>query len=179
MDFKYIHLKTIDSTNEYAKKHYQVDSLPLLIHADEQTHGKGQMGKSFYSPPGKGLYMSLVLNFEQDIERLQTLNLEIGHVLSDLLNQLFKIKTKAVYPNDVMIQERKLAGILTEGIYNIKTKTYDCIVIGLGLNILESPHPDLNAIKISLAEVTKQKIEQEKLMLQIATAIYRHLKEIS
>lgn len=179
MDFKTVHLETIDSTNEYAKKNYHKYPLPLLISADTQTNGKGQFGKSFFSPEGSGIYMSLVIDIDISIERLQSLNIKIGLMLSDLLNKKYNIHSIAVYPNDIYISNRKLAGILTEGIYNMNRNSYDCIIIGIGLNLFKSHHEKLSNIKIALEEVTKIKINQEKLKHEIAEKILIQLKEIT
>lgn len=180
MDFKLIHLPSVDSSNEYAKKHHQEIEKPFIVSTNTQTKGKGQFGKSFYSPKNKGIYMSLVLDFNINFERLKTLNIEIGNVLSDFINMKYDLRTRAVYPNDIYVDDKKLAGILTEGIFNMKTKTYDCIVIGIGLNLFKTEVPeDLKNHIITLDTITTKSIHKEKLIIEIAGCIYQTLKESS
>lgn len=180
MDFKLIHLPSVDSSNEYAKIMHQEIKKPFIVSVDTQTKGKGQFGKSFYSPKNKGVYMSLVLDFDINFEKLKTLNIQVGTVLSDFINSKYDVQTRAVYPNDVYFSGKKLAGILTEGIFNMKTKTYDCIVIGIGLNLFKTKVPDdLKDHIITLDSITTKTIHKETLIQEIARCIYQTLKESS
>lgn len=176
MDFNLIHLKTVDSTNDYAKRNHKDLKTPFLIISDTQTAGRGTFGKKFYSPQDKGLYMTLVLKSDISIMALQDLNMELGHLISDYLNLVYKIESKAVYPNDIMVENRKLVGILSEA--TLKNSHYEFIYIGIGINIFKANYPeDIKDIAISLDALSNKKIKPVSLAKDLALEILRMLKK--
>ncbi len=181
MDFKHIHFESLDSTNDKAKSMVQTEPCPFVISANTQTKGKGQRGKSFHSPKDKGLYFSCVVDVPLKIKELQTLNLTIGEIVSKTVNELYNIQSHSVYPNDVYVKDQKLAGILTEGIYNTQKGFYDFVIIGVGLNVLKDHHkpPFIQDIAISLEDITHQQIDQNILLNHLVINILKSIQRIS
>ena len=105
------------STNEDAK-HYLLDqSSALSIHLSEhQIAGKGRNGKKWVSPKGKNIYLSLGWKSPLQYSELDGLSLSVGTVLATVLNRHTNNDIKIKWPNDLMIGEKKICGILIETI---------------------------------------------------------------
>ena len=100
--------KELDSTNEFAKTLKDADEGTLVI-ADRQTQGKGRIGRKWYSPEG-GLWFSIILKPE---DKTLPLQMVIGVAICDALKTL-GINANLKWPNDVLIDTKKVAGILAE-----------------------------------------------------------------
>ncbi len=174
MDFKLIHFKSITSTNDYAKKIQNIKD-PLLILSDTQTQGRGRFNKQFYSPLNKGLYMSLVFKPLITIDSLQNMNIALGQKISQYLNRSYSIQSRAVYPNDIYIKEKKLAGILTEGVLN--ASNYEKVIVGFGLNLIQDCNFVENQAIIALDQVSSMEIDKVNLAQNIAQIIWECIHE--
>jgi BirA family biotin operon repressor/biotin-[acetyl-CoA-carboxylase] ligase len=117
--------------------------------ADTQTLGRGRLGRSWHSPPGDNLYLSLVLRPRTPSERLAPLSLALGVAVARVVDSmLLEPRARLKWPNDVLVDSRKVAGILVE----VSTTGADTTVIaGVGLNV-RSEHfpPELSATATSL-----------------------------
>ena len=113
----------------------------IVIVADEQTAGRGRLGRAWSSPPGAGLYLSIILRPPIDDERriLSLVTLAAGVGVRDAIGAVAGLTTELKWPNDVMVGGRKLAGILAEG-SSLGTSD-QVIVVGVGINLLRSSHP--------------------------------------
>ncbi len=117
---------SIDSTNTYALN-WQDAPHGALVWADSQTAGRGRLGRSWSSPPGVGLYFSLVLrDLEPDTKA--RLSLLVGLSVAEALEELSGLRMQIKWPNDVLARGHKIGGVLCEG-------TSDRIVAGVGLNL--------------------------------------------
>ena len=127
---------TIDSTNEYLKN-FVNGKQPMVCTADYQSAGKGRIGKSWYSPAGKNIYLSFLLpNYSADLSL--PVSLVVATSLIEVLAQQLQAKAdldllKIKWPNDIMFDEKKLAGILVE-LLPRKEGGYD-LLVGFGLNV--------------------------------------------
>ena len=131
-----IYLDSVDSTNNYAKKH----QLPhgTLIAANEQTAGRGRYGHSFESPAGTGLYMSLVLRPEIEISKFQMITIADAVAVCLAIEDLYgdsKGRIKIKWVNDVFFNSKKITGILTEAVSNIESGEIESVVTGIGVNV--------------------------------------------
>ena len=106
-----------------------------LLTAEEQTAGKGRTGKSFFSPRGTGIYMSILLHpaFSAANAKLITTcaAVAICHALKTVSDKEPSIK----WVNDIFIGEKKVCGILTEGSYDLESDTLSKAVLGIGINL--------------------------------------------
>ena len=130
---------TIDSTNTYAKKlAAEGASHGTVVIANHQTGGRGRMGRSFHSPAGTGLYMSVILRPQCAPDALMHLTCATAVAACDAIENAVGIRPGIKWTNDLVFQGRKLAGILTElGLSS--TGTVDYAVIGIGINCTQQP----------------------------------------
>ena len=122
-----------DSTNEQALlKVKQGSVLPLACFAEEQTQGRGRRGKVWVSPAGGSIYMSLAWKFDLPVNALGCLSLAMGVAVARVLKNLGLQQVGLKWPNDVLLDDKKIAGILIET-SKITAKSTTA-VIGIGLN---------------------------------------------
>lgn len=134
-DIAVIQLETVASTNTFAKENILNLNLPALVIAEKQTAGRGRQGKSFFSPEGTGLYMTLV--FPSPINNSLLTPAAAVAVCSAL--EKFGIQPKIKWVNDVFVNGLKACGILTECFFS-SGKPY--IALGIGINLTTSEFPD-------------------------------------
>mgnify|MGYP001288733886 CR=1 FL=1 len=134
IDFRLFHFTEIDSTNNEAKRNIFQYPHGSVVYADAQTAGKGRLNRTWMSPPNKNLYLSLILKeadvgYENLNSYVQIAALAIWKTLIDLGIAKALIK----WPNDVLVDESKIAGILCESV--MKKGKIEALIIGIGLNI--------------------------------------------
>jgi len=128
----------VDSTNNIIKKMADDNAKEgLVVIANHQTAGKGRLGRSFYSPDEKGIYMSVL--FRPDISFDKSILLTTVAALSvcKAIKEVLCLGTKIKWVNDVLIDNKKVCGILTEGKVSANSEKMDYIVMGIGINIEE------------------------------------------
>lgn len=125
-----------DSTNSQLMKKLQ-DGQPLqkgsVLVAEAQTAGRGRRGNPWFSPFGSNLYFSMYWQLEQGIQAAMGLSLVIGIAVAEVLESQYRLPVKLKWPNDIYLQQKKLAGILIE--LAGQSHAQCDLVIGLGLNI--------------------------------------------
>ena len=141
-------LESVDSTNDYAKKKAKELVDGSVIISLEQVKGKGRRGRSFHSGKGDGIYLSIILKPGFEPAKAPFITSIAGAALVNTFNK-FNIQTKVKWPNDVLINGKKVAGILTEMSADMEFIEY--IVLGVGINVsgLEFPS-ELKNIATSL-----------------------------
>lgn len=129
------HLEEIDSTNEEALRWAASETLPegALVVADSQTAGRGRWGREWLSRPGSSLLMSLVLKPTWTGERLGMLTLACGLATARALEGAEVDGVGIKWPNDVLIDGKKVAGILVES--RLRSGHDHLAVVGIGVNI--------------------------------------------
>jgi len=127
-------IPVIDSTNQYLLD--RMDKLPsgYACIAEYQQAGRGRRGRKWFSPFGSNLYMSMYWRLEQGPAAAMGLSLVIGIIMAEVIQSLGAQNVRVKWPNDLYLNDRKLAGILVE----LTGKTGDAaqIVIGAGVNLL-------------------------------------------
>ncbi len=153
----------LESTNSEAERLARVgESAGTVVVAAEQTAGKGRYRRRWNSPPGLGLWFSVILRPEIEIKYLNLINLTTALAVCDFCNRIIqrssaaqKIPIKLKWPNDIMFDQRKLCGILLES--GIKNSTLEYVVVGIGLNVNHRPEDfpeELRERAVSLRELT-------------------------
>lgn len=132
--------KTIDSTNTYAKKLLeQADNICSLnknvIIAESQTAGRGRLGRKFYSPAQTGIYLSIIYVPDEKITNPAKITAFSAVALKRVIERLYKVNPKIKWINDLYLNGKKIAGILTEGFVNYTSGTIDAAIIGIGVNV--------------------------------------------
>lgn len=129
------HLERIGSTNDEARRQALLGAAHgTVVHADEQTAGRGRRERAWYSPPGN-LYMSALLRLDAAASRLPELSFVTALAVADTVDALLPRQTRATlkWPNDVLVNGGKIAGILLEN-------ADSAVIVGVGLNVLFAPH---------------------------------------
>lgn len=136
-------LQTVDSTNSAAKA-AALNGMPhgTIIAADGQTSGRGRLGKSFYSPPQTGLYMSVILKPDIPLSDSTLLTAAAACAVTDSILQLCGVQARIKWVNDIFCSDRKVCGILTEAISDFESGTAETVIVGIGLNISTEDFPD-------------------------------------
>jgi BirA family biotin operon repressor/biotin-[acetyl-CoA-carboxylase] ligase len=127
-------LETVDSTNNYLKQMaYEGAPEGTVVLADEQTAGRGRLGRSFLSSPGKGIWMSLLLRPELHPSQVHSLTLAASVAVARVLEPLNIPGCGIKWPNDILIGGKKVCGILTE--MSAEMDRVAWVIIGIGLNV--------------------------------------------
>ena len=128
------HHDTIGSTSDEARR-LAAEGAPhgTVVHADEQTAGRGRMAHAWFSPPGN-LYVSILLRTGQSPARTSELSFLTALAVADTVEALLPRQTRVMlkWPNDVLVSGAKIAGILLE-------QVDDATIMGIGVNVLEAP----------------------------------------
>jgi len=134
------HFSTVDSTNTLAvQMAAQGACHGTVIHADQQSGGRGRGGREFFSPAG-GLYFSLIIKPELEIHDLPLITLAAGVGLCNGIRQATGAHVQLKWPNDMYSNDRKLAGILTESGPIKSGASPEFLVIGVGINVNTDPN---------------------------------------
>ena len=129
------YFECIDSTNTYAKKMaMQGAAEGTVIIAGHQTGGRGRLGRTFSSPAGMGIYLSVILRPDCLPEELMHLTCASAVAASDAVGRVFSSMPGIKWTNDLVLGKRKLGGILTELSVNPTTRKVDWAVVGIGIN---------------------------------------------
>ena len=130
-----LHFETIDSTNDYAKKIGNELRDGSVIISEEQTKGKGRLGRVWESKAGEGIWMSIILKPNIIPNKAPFITLIAGASIVKALN-ILGVDAKIKWPNDITINNKKLSGILTELSAEIERVNY--IVVGIGMNVKDT-----------------------------------------
>lgn len=174
-----IKLDAIDSTNDYLKQ-LSRESSPenyTIVMAEEQTKGKGQMGAKWFSEKGKNLTMSiLVRDLTLDNKNIFDLNIVVALVLLCVLEN-YKIPNLSIkWPNDIMSDSKKVAGILIEN--SFKSDKVAHAIIGVGLNLNQTDFRDLPQAT-SLACITGEQYDKEEIALELRKSLEEYLHALA
>lgn len=165
-------LPIIDSTNQYLLERIgQLTSGDCCV-AEFQSKARGRRGRKWFSPFGSNLYFSMYWKLEQGVAAAMGLSLVVGIVLADTLRALSGQDIKVKWPNDLYLNDQKLAGILVE----LAGKTGDCahVVIGIGVNLVMT-NPDTNIVNQKWANLGK--VDRNLLVAQVAKTLKSKLIE--
>lgn len=136
---KIISFETVSSTMDEAfRLGMEGASEGTIVCAETQSKGRGRLGRAWVSPKGKGIYFSLILRPSLPPSQLPQLTLMTAVALAEASSELAGIDARIKWPNDILVNDQKLAGILTE--LRAEVDEVKFIVIGIGLNVNTAPH---------------------------------------
>lgn len=164
----FIYTDEIESTNsELLSNKQQFKKSGTVILAEKQSSGKGRKGRTWQSARGLNLTFSILLGRDAvDELNINHINLAASLAVSAAIENLYQLKTELKWPNDVLINKKKVAGILAET--SIKGNVVDRIVIGIGINLNQySFQGDFNITPTSLKIETGLEIDRENVMAEI------------
>lgn len=166
---------TLDSTNQYAKENQLAND--SLVICDYQTKGKGRFNRKWTAEKGEDLTFSLVKNFKVTVDDIQIVNfytafiifLSLKRLIDDSENQL-----SLKWPNDVLVNRKKVSGILIE-IKDI-VKPEKKFIIGIGINVNQRVFPDdIKKKATSLYQALGKAVNREDLLVEIIKNFYLNL----
>ena len=141
--------------------------------ADEQTEGRGRLGRQWLAPAGTSLLFSVLLRPRVDPARLPELSLVAGRACAEAIAEVAGLETKVKFPNDVLVQGRKVAGILAEA-------AEGRVVLGIGVNVLQKPGQlpaDARTPSTSLLLETGREIDRADLLVALLDHLERRYDE--
>jgi len=180
---KIFYFPALESTNRFAKEKAlnrgKGVSEGTLVIAEQQSAGRGRLGRKWFSPAG-GIWLSLILYPELSPSYLPRITLMTAVAAVKAINKCTPIKALIKWPNDILVQEKKVGGILTE--MSVELDIINWVIVGIGLNInidyLAFPE-DLREKTTSLKELLGRKVPRVKLVqvfLQEFEEYYEKLK---
>lgn len=172
---RFLFLPETDSTNDYLKK-LAADGAPhgTVVLSDHQTVGHGRRGRSFLSPPGVGLYLSILLRLACPPTRLMHLTCAAGVAMCDAVEKSVGFRPGIKWTNDLVSGRRKLGGILTELRLNSQGLV-DYAIVGIGINCCQTSldfPPEIREIAGSLSMVTGHAVDRFRVAAAELEALY-------
>lgn len=138
--------ETLDSSNLEAKRRIQnaaargEDISGTVVTCEMQTAGRGRRGRRWESPAGSGIWVSLVLKPDIGPDKASMMTLVAGMAVRKALSDLFPLKAGIKWPNDIIVDDRKICGILTE--MTVEDMEMTGIVVGIGINVSNEAFPE-------------------------------------
>ena len=167
--FKQVDVFTsIDSTSDYLSRQWK--SLPgvgRVCIAEHQSAGKGRKGRVWVSPFAANLYFSIGVSLPLGLSALGGLSLAIGISLAKTLNQWTNRKIKVKWPNDLMVDDRKLAGILVEACGESNDHSFLNIGVGINWNMQPEHASELEQPWINLKELSEIKLSRNQILAEV------------
>lgn len=151
---------SIGSTNDQAKQLLSTFNAPLAVFAEHQTLGKGRRGRQWVSPFAQNLYLSFAWPITEGLNQIDGLSLVVGLAVLKAIKRISGIDAQLKWPNDILINERKVAGILLELIGDPVELCHVVIGIGVNLNMLDS-FGNIDQEWTSLSKETGSNIDRE------------------
>ncbi|WP_312643281.1 biotin--[acetyl-CoA-carboxylase] ligase [Hydrogenoanaerobacterium sp.] len=128
--------KTVDSTNTQLRTAaYAGAPEGTVILADEQTAGKGRLGRSFHSPKHNGIYMSVLLRPELPFDKIHFLTMLTAVCVVEAIHTVTGLSPQIKWVNDILLDGKKLCGILSEATVEGESGKLNFVVVGIGVNV--------------------------------------------
>ena len=173
MKYHLVHFKEIDSTNNYLKNSYQLlDDFTFAV-ADYQSHGKGRNDRVWQSNSGENLMFSFLIKNKELMNKAESFSILTAVEVAKLIEKYDIDNVSIKWPNDILIGDKKVCGILLEG------QVPDYLVIGVGLNVNQKEFPDnLRRPATSLSLEAKQQFDIEELRDRLFSNIVNNFNNI-
>lgn len=167
----------IDSTNTKAKELAR-EGAPhgTVVLARRQSAGRGRLGRQFQSPEGKGVYLSVILRYPVPATQVMHLTCAVGVAMADAVERLCAIRPGLKWINDLVVDGKKLGGILTELSVSSQTGLLEYAVVGIGINCLQEKEdftPDLQDMAVSLTTVCGKPVTPDAMAAEMILSLQR------
>lgn len=174
-----IKLSATDSTNTYLKK-LAIEELPenfTVVAAEHQLLGRGQMGTVWESSVGKNLTFSVLVSFNRfKITDQFYLSMAVALAMLRVLNKYVKKKLFVKWPNDILADKNKIAGILIENVLSGAHIRY--AIIGIGLNVNQEQFSEEIPNVTSLKKIVGHAIEKDELLVEIINSLKKYVNYV-
>ena len=170
--------KTIVSTNTIARQLAEKGAKEkTVVIASEQTQGRGRMGRSFYSPDGSGIYMSVVLRPNIAVSDAILVTTCAAVSVCKAIERVSGKKAEIKWVNDIYLGGKKACGILTEAAINVENAKPEYVVLGIGINLFEGENGFPEEIKDIATAVFSSQDEAEKHKNELVSHILNYFFE--
>ncbi|RPJ61776.1 MAG: biotin--[acetyl-CoA-carboxylase] ligase [Acidobacteria bacterium] len=187
-----VYFETVGSTNDVAER-LAADGADhgTVVVAEAQEQGRGRMGRDWFSPPGAGLYVSVVLRPEPLVDAghavasfdpgsvmaAASLTLTAGVALAEALRFATGLAVDLKWPNDVVVDRRKLCGILAEA--SVSSGRLQHVVVGYGINLRPAAYPpDLGGRATSLEAELGRPVDAGQVLAESLACLAERLREL-
>ncbi len=130
---------TLSSTNTVMKEQYLNRPHGFVLLAESQTAGRGRLGRSFSSPPHTGIYQTILLHPTLPVSQIQFVTIAAAVAAAEAIEQTAGFSPQIKWVNDVLMEGRKLCGILTEASIEGETGAVTSLCVGIGINLRPNP----------------------------------------
>lgn len=164
------YFETIDSTHKYIKEHASDLEDRTIAIADNQESGIGTHGRTWYTGDANNIAMSMLIKPNCDIDKLNNITIEIAKSIQGAIKEKYNINLEIKYPNDLLLNNKKICGILTE-IRSI-SKEVTHLIISVGFNVNEvNFDSETEKIATSLKKEFNKNFNREEIILKIIEKI--------
>jgi BirA family biotin operon repressor/biotin-[acetyl-CoA-carboxylase] ligase len=161
-------LGSTPSTNDYLKS---AETKTNICLAEKQTAGKGRLGRAWHSPSGENIYFSYRWQSTKKINELSGLSAVVGLSIIAALESLGIKNLKIKWPNDIFLNQKKIAGVLIEAVS-------DAIIIGIGINVnMKDDQNKIDQPWTSLLKETNQSYDRNKIIAQLIEKLFEQLNQ--
>ena len=169
------HYEQINSTHKYAQTIAQdLESDKKVIIADEQTEGIGTKGRSWYTGKGNNIAMTIILHTKRKIDEIKELPIEVAKVVQKSIKELYNYDLEIKEPNDLMLNNKKICGILTQT--STQGEKINYILISLGFNVNETRFSkEVKDIATSLKNEYKKEFDKKEIISKILENIEKEI----
>lgn len=173
--------ETLTSSNDYLKKNKNPKKIKVCL-SEQQTKGKGRMGRSWYSPFGQNIYLSIAFQFKKPMNEFSGLSLIVGLSILNALRDLeMQDHVSLKWPNDVLWKDKKLAGTLVELTTDNNGVSQLIIGIGLNVNMMDSNQAEFIQAWTSLRQIINEPLNRNpisaSLIENLVVYINRYARE--
>jgi len=161
------YFKSIDSTNSYAKKlALEGAGEGTIVISDEQTGGRGRLGRQWVSQPGTSISMSMLLRptiYPNEAAKITEIT---AAAVANAITNVTNLETGIKWPNDIILDNKKVCGILTE--MNAELNNINYVIVGIGINVNIDEFPEeISNIATSLKRVLGSEVSRKNIVINI------------
>lgn len=170
---------SIPSTNAYAMRQAEAGAADGSVYvADEQTAGRGRGAHAWSSPAGSGLYVSILLRPQIPPAEILWLSLAAGLAVQTAIQRTAGVQPDLRWPNDLLLNGKKVCGILTE--LNAEVTRVRHAVVGIGINVRQQEFPEeLRALATSLLLETGRAVDRQALLVALLQSLDREVAALT
>ncbi|MEF9960085.1 MAG: HTH domain-containing protein [Niameybacter sp.] len=164
--------KTIDSTNKGVLMSYLIEEKNwAVVASEEQEKGQAKQQMSFYSPQGKGVYMSVGINLGCSIEQIETIIKQNSEAVKAVLLDTAQIEAEVGEDNNIYYQGKKLGGIMTQMIVEAESKIVKGMIVGIGIYVHGADEKH-----IALTDITGAYCNRSELISRLLNSLYSYYR---
>ena len=174
---KLLCLDTVDSTNTECKRQAMAGAPDgLVVISEEQTGGRGRLGRTFQSPKGRGLYVSALLRPQLPPAEVTDFTAWVAVAVCDGIEAACGLRPQIKWTNDIILNGKKVCGILTEMGLESESNALQYLIPGIGINANHDPEDfseDVRPMATSLAQELGHPVRRSELAVQVIRALDR------